>query len=729
MPVCGSARSRRPWRARPAGDLSSQFVNPPQSAQPWVYWFWLNSNITREGITADLEAMKAAGIGGVLIMEVDQGAPVGPVAFASPKWLELFKHVCSEADRLGIEVNMNNDAGWNGSGGPWIKPELSMQKIVWTETAGRRAASNSEETLPAAAEAVANYYEDIAVMAFPTPAGNARIPESSATKPLTIAGLAALPAPASWPASAGRRDHRPQTASSTLTAKMDKDGKLTWDVPEGKWTILRIGHTSTGAENAPAPASGCGLECDKMSKEAAEAHFAGLMGKIIADVRPVGRANRWWPRTSTVGKTARRTGRPKFREEFQKRRGYDLMPLSARDDRPHRRQPRNLRAIPLGRAANDQRTGAAELRRPFPRNGPSPRNAVDASRPTPRALATSWPTAAAPTSRWASSGRGGSARTRNTASRSPAPRWPRPPTSTARRSSAPKPSPPATASNGWVIRPTSKTSAIGPSAKASTASSSTATPCSRGCTSSPACRWAPGDCITSARRPGGNMSKAWHEYLARCQYLLRQGLFVADVCYLGAEASPQSIIGQKRFLAKTPDPLDPNNPDYPRDRIDYSFDVCSTDALLTRMSVKDGRLVLPDGMSYRLLVLPNVETMTPKLLAKIKELVEAGATVVGSRPSKSPSLSDYPKCDEKVQATGRGALGIGRSARATDRAAGRQGARLLVGRVSEEIGSRCERPKSCWARPNGFGIPKAIRPSPPRRANAISARRSRSMAK
>jgi hypothetical protein len=95
--------------------------------------------------------------------------------------------------------------------------------------------------------------------------------------------------------------------------------------------------------------------------------------------------------------------------------------------------------------------------------------------------------------------------------------------------------------------------------------------------------------------------------------------------------------------------LDPQNPDFPRDRIDYSFDLCSTEALLSRMTVKDGRLTLPDGMSYRLLVLPNVDTMTPKLLGKVKELAEAGATVVGSRPSKSPSLSDYPKCDQQVQ--------------------------------------------------------------------------------
>ena len=116
--VCAAVVLSCAGSAHATDGLLAGFKTPPDSARPWVYWFWLNGNITREGITADLEAMKRVGIGGVLIMEVDQGAPLGPVPFAGEKWRELFKHVVSEADRLGLEVNMNDDAGWNGSGGP-----------------------------------------------------------------------------------------------------------------------------------------------------------------------------------------------------------------------------------------------------------------------------------------------------------------------------------------------------------------------------------------------------------------------------------------------------------------------------------------------------------------------------------------------------------------------------------------------------------------------------------
>jgi hypothetical protein len=114
---------------------------------------------------------------------------------------------------------------------------------------------------------------------------------------------------------------------------------------------------------------------------------------------------------------------------------------------------------------------------------------------------------------------------------------------------------------------------------------------------------------------------------------LRQGQFVADLCFLEPETSPLKF--------KSPVKMG-------YDRTGYNFDGCTPEVVVNRMAVKDGRLVLPGGMSYRCLVLPKVETMTPALLYKIRELVTAGATVIGPRPAKSPSLSGYPDCDHEI---------------------------------------------------------------------------------
>src|SRR5258705_2697837 len=155
-------------------DLERGFLHPPESARPWMFWFWLNGNVTSNGITADLEAMKRVGIAGVVIMDVDQGTPKGPVTFLSPQWLNLFKHTCGEAQRLGLQINMNNDPGWCGSGGPWITPELSMQKVVWSET-NITGPAHFHARLPQP-KIISNYYRDIAAFAVPaTPAATNRM--------------------------------------------------------------------------------------------------------------------------------------------------------------------------------------------------------------------------------------------------------------------------------------------------------------------------------------------------------------------------------------------------------------------------------------------------------------------------------------------------------------------------------------------------------------------------
>src|SRR5437867_3212695 len=119
-----------PARADP---LDDGFKNPPDSARPHTWWHWMNGNVSRQGITRDLEAMKRVGLGGFTAFHVTDAIPPGPVTYMSDEWLDLMKHSASEARRVGLEMCMHNCAGWSSSGGPWMTPELSMQEIAWIE--------------------------------------------------------------------------------------------------------------------------------------------------------------------------------------------------------------------------------------------------------------------------------------------------------------------------------------------------------------------------------------------------------------------------------------------------------------------------------------------------------------------------------------------------------------------------------------------------------------------
>src|SRR5213078_656054 len=123
-----------------------------------------------EGITKDLEAMKRVGLGGFTAFSVTDAIPPGPVNYLSDQWLELMEHAASEADRLGLEMCMHNCAGWSSSGGPWITPEMSMQEVQWSET--HVTGPKHVEAQLKHPEARKDFYRDIAVVAFPTLAGD-----------------------------------------------------------------------------------------------------------------------------------------------------------------------------------------------------------------------------------------------------------------------------------------------------------------------------------------------------------------------------------------------------------------------------------------------------------------------------------------------------------------------------------------------------------------------------
>ena len=148
-----------------AESLDALFANPPAGAHPHTWWHWNNGNISKEGITLDLEAMKRIGVTGAQIFNVRQCDLLGPITTGSPEWMALTQHAIKEANRLGIELAIHNCPGWSESGGPWITPEISMQKVVWTEKPVK-GGEHFTGTLPQP-EAVKGFYRDIAQKPMP----------------------------------------------------------------------------------------------------------------------------------------------------------------------------------------------------------------------------------------------------------------------------------------------------------------------------------------------------------------------------------------------------------------------------------------------------------------------------------------------------------------------------------------------------------------------------------
>src|SRR5690349_11531908 len=141
--------------------LSAGFQSPPDSAKPQTWWHWMNGNVTREGITADLEAMKRVGIGGAQIFNASEGIPPGPAKFLSPEWRELMKFAAKEADRLGLELCLHNCAGWSSSGGPWNTAANAMQHVVTSEVQAKGPAHFSG-AVPQPPTKL-DYYHDVAL--------------------------------------------------------------------------------------------------------------------------------------------------------------------------------------------------------------------------------------------------------------------------------------------------------------------------------------------------------------------------------------------------------------------------------------------------------------------------------------------------------------------------------------------------------------------------------------
>ncbi|HWI55987.1 MAG TPA: glycosyl hydrolase, partial [Bacillota bacterium] len=158
-------------------------------------------------------------------------------------------------------------------------------------------------------------------------------------------------------------------------------------------------------------------------------------------------------------------------------------------------------------------------------------------------------------------------------------------------------------------------------------------------------------------------------YLNRSQFLLQRGLFVADVCYYYGDHVPNFTQLKRSDPAKV--------------LPGYDYDVVTEEVLLSRMATREGRLMLPDGMSYRLLVLPNYTRLSLPVLRKLKELVAGGATVLGPKPVEPTSLENYPHCDQEFTRLADELWGKGGGQAKAERACGK--GRVIWGRTARQV--------------------------------------------
>jgi len=648
-------------------DLEKAFLTPPDAAKPSCFWWWFNSLVDKEGITRDLTEFKAKGMGGVTLIcsGNDYGVaemPRGPV-FLSPEWRELYKHALNEAHRLGLEVGVNFCGGGWDMGGAWIKPEYSSRWYVQSQLAvtGPQKFSgplpvpgHRDGYAGAGAGNVPHYmtwpkekadYCDTAVVAFREPEGGGtdlgpargahltaksnRKDDSLFLSRQTAMDQTLVP----WSNLPGDKPVKTEDVVD-LTSRLKPDGTLDWDVPAGRWTIVRTGHVLIGCDvRCVLPEVGYVLEVDWLNPDAVDEMFANLGKILIDDAGPLaGKTLKFFHTDSFEDGFPNWTG--KLLERFKHYRGYDPTPylpvlcgkligsaeISDRFLHDYRKTVADCMADGnYGRFAERSRQVGMEIQ--CEAGGPSWSGTVcmDALKNLGRC--------GRPMGEFWQDG-GLTPDGQNLVGKQ---------TATAahiygRRTASAEA---FTGGGHWAQSPWSnKPVADRAFCEGINRFVFHTMTCTRPQDGKPGYEYGAGTHFNPNVTWWQQAAGPWIGYVNRCQALLQSGLFVADVLYYNGDWAPNLVV---------PKHVDPSLGK------GYDYDVCNAEVLLTRLSVNDGRIVLPDGMSYRLLVLPDARRMPVEVIRKIRVLVKAGATLFGPKPEADPGLKNYPQCDAEVK--------------------------------------------------------------------------------
>ena len=625
--------------------LTSGFADPPKSARPMTYWWWPDGNISKEGITADLEAFEAKGVSGVLVFDAlgqwRDKFPVGKHGFMTPGWNEMFKHTVSEASRLGLTVSLNPVSGYC-YGGAWAGSEDGAQRLFSVETkvkGTKRFEGNvfSQE-------------------------GASRLKPGSAGRIAAVVAMPSLPPDSKaaevrkWEIKAGKIDlHKggwsllkretleedqnepgeqavAQDKVVNLSSLVDGSGNLVWDVPEGEWSILAFGHEWTGqGVHYPSKASRSGPHADYLDPKVTEKGVVAVVDTLLNLLSPESASAFHYIHEDSL-EVRDFNWSSNLIEEFRSRRDYDPLPylpvMAGRVVGSREMANRFLYDIrkTIGDMVADHHYGkltdlahARGLKTHLQAGGPHllMMDPLKSLGRTDIPMGEFWvqsPHRPTDDSRFY-------VKLQSSAAHIYGKRrvlceafsamgqlvWKDGPSDL-------KPIVDRAFCEGlnWICfqEGTVRTdlSQIPGTVMGNTPFTPTLT------------YW--------------NQIDGWLSYLSRCSYLLQQGNFVADLLYYYGDQVPNQMSRKKLDPARGPG---------------YDYDAINAEALLERVEVRDGRLVLPDGVSYRVLVLPDRRQMPLEVLQKIRDLVRAGAVVIGPPPVSDPGLKGYPVADLEVK--------------------------------------------------------------------------------
>lgn len=624
--------------------LHAGFAQPPESAKPRCYWWWLNGNTTADTITRDLTGMKEKGFGGAILVDADgsgeQGnseVRVGP-AVGSPAWTSLLVHALDVAQKLGLEISLNITSRWNVGviGDDGVTPEDAMKLLTWSRTTME---GHGQSAVHLVAPHVENhYYRPIAVLAYPLHHGKA-LPGEQESKRNPLPGLefkiASLETGFSMPAAEDVFHTLPSTAGEEdasvaevidCTQYLGDDGVLRWKVPAGRWEILQIGYTDTEKTLQDGRGRVRGLPLDALSAEAFDHYWQRVVVPLLTASKPyVGTSLRYLVTDSWEAGGANWT--KDFREEFRRRRGYDpvpYLPIVAGRILSNREASERF-LFDLRRTVADLITqnyydrfaahaNAAGLGTHPESGGPhgAPIDALETFR-----------SASFPQSEfWADSG------------------WHR--VEENERFFVKEAASAAHIYGKNLVAaegPTSMSLSAWSEALATNVQPAIDHAFTEGLnrifwhefTSSPVQYGQPGQEYFAGTHLNPNVTW-WPQAApflrsqARAQFLLQQGNPVSDLLYYYGEQVP----GFVRSKSDDPAHLLPG----------YDYDVVNEDALLHRVRMQGAEIVTPEGISYRALALPASRTLSAAVLEWVARYVAQGGIVIGEVPQGTLGIED-----------------------------------------------------------------------------------------